>query len=280
MRILVTNDDGIRAEGLASLVRVANRLGQVKVVAPDRERSACGHAMTIRDPLRVKPVDWASMRISDAEYAPRDLTPDAQNGVEAFEVNGLPVDCVNTALCVAWPDGCDLVLSGINHGPNCGFDVTYSGTVGGAMEGAINGIKSFAVSMALFVEGSPLHLDTAERWLGENLRSLVDGPWRPLTFLNINIPAIQYQELRGSRVVGMGKRVYDDRVEMRTDPWGRPYFWQGGSVAMNTEEQNTDINAVSQGFVSITPVGLDWTHTAMAEELRAHLTHAGEASRS
>ena len=127
MRILITNDDGIHAAGLKALVEVAQEHGEVKVFAPDRERSACSHAMTLRDPLRVKEVNWP--------------------GVSAFEVNGLPVDCVNVGLTVGWPDGCDLVLSGINNGPNLGFDVTYSGTVAGAMEGCINGIRSISVSM-------------------------------------------------------------------------------------------------------------------------------------
>src|SRR5258708_15890611 len=113
MRILITNDDGIRAPGLVSLVNVASRFGEVKIVAPDHERSGCGHSITMHDPLRVKPVAW--------------------EGHEAYEVNGVPVDCVNVGLTIAWPDGCDLVLSGFNSGPNLGFDVTSSGTVRGAM---------------------------------------------------------------------------------------------------------------------------------------------------
>jgi 5'-nucleotidase len=254
MRILITNDDGILAPGLVSLVHVAREYGEVKIVAPDRERSACGHSMTMRDPLRVIPVDW--------------------EGLEAYQVNGVPVDCVNVGLTVAWPDGCDLVLSGINNGPNLGFDVTYSGTVAGAMEGAINGIPSIAVSMALFVTGAPLHYETGERWLRENFKSLVETPFKPLTFLNVNIPAIDYQEIRGLRVCGMGQRVYQDRVEFREDPWGRPYYWQGGVVVMDPDTQpGTDVEAVSEGFVSITPVSLDWTDHAHAETLRKALAH-------
>lgn len=277
MRILITNDDGIRAAGLAALALVASRLGQVKVVAPDRERSACGHAMTLRDPLRVKRVPWPSVRVSDAEWAPRGLAVDDQAEIEAYEVNGLPVDCVNIGREVAWPEGIDLVLSGVNHGPNLGFDVTYSGTVGGAMEGAVNGIPSIAVSMALFVEEAPLHLATATRWLAENLEMLIGLPVKPLTFLNVNIPAIDFVELRGHRFVGMGKRVYEDRVEMREDPWGRQYYWQGGVVVMNTGETETDANAVSEGFVSITPVSLDWTDRGHLEELRRHASSSAGA---
>ena len=251
MRILLTNDDGLHAEGLRSLATVAREFGEVKIAAPDRERSACAHSMTLRDPLRVKEHDF--------------------EGLQALEVDGVPVDCVNVALTVLWPNGCDLILSGINNGPNLGFDVTYSGTVAGAMEGTINGIRSIALSMALFVSGAPLHFETGERWLRENWSVLVEAPQAPLTFLNVNIPAIAYEELRGQRVAAMGQRVYQDRVEYREDPWGRPYYWQGGVVVMKPDQPGTDVQAVSEGFVSITPVSLDWTNHRHATELEAHL---------
>lgn len=254
MRILITNDDGIRAPGMQSLVRVASQFGEVKIVAPDRERSACGHSMTMRDPLRVVPYSF--------------------DGLEAYEVNGVPVDCVNVGLTVCWPDGCDLILSGINNGPNLGFDITYSGTVAGAMEGAINGVRSISLSMAIFVTGAPAHYETGEAWLKENWGSLTAAPEKPLTFLNVNIPAIDYAELRGVRVCGMGQRVYKDRVEFREDPWGRPYYWQGGVVVMDPDTQpGTDVEAVSQGFVSVTPVSLDWTDRGHAETLSKCFAH-------
>lgn len=239
MRILVTNDDGVRADGIRHLANVAAEFGEVKIVAPDRERSACAHAMTLRDPLRVKET--------------------LVDGIEAYEVNGVPVDCVNVGLTVAWPDGCDLVLSGINNGPNLGFDVTYSGTVAGAMEGTINGIKSIALSMCVFAEGAPFHYETGATWLRENWQMLLDLPFHDLSLLNVNVPAIAYPELVGHKFVGMGRRVYQDRVERREDPWGRPYYWQGGAVVMRSEDVNTDVWAVSNGYVSITPVSLDWT---------------------
>ncbi len=248
MRILITNDDGIRAPGLDAIVAVAKKFGEVKIVAPDRERSACAHAMTLRDPLRVADFEW--------------------DGCEAFEVNGFPVDCVNVALTIGFPDGCDLVLSGINNGPNLGFDVTYSGTVAGAMEGTINGVRSAAISMACFVTGAPLHYETGAQWLEENWALITTCPLRPLSFLNVNIPAVQSAEIRGTRITSMGRRVYKDRVEMRSDPWGRPYYWQGGVVVMNPAgQEGTDVHAVNEGFVSVTPVTLDWTDYEMAEEL-------------
>ena len=251
MKILVTNDDGIRAPGLRALVDAIKPFGEVKVVAPDRERSCCAHALTMRDPLRVEQFEW--------------------EGCEAFEVNGFPADCVNVALTVGFPDGCDLVLSGINNGPNLGFDVTYSGTVAGAMEGTVNGIPSIAISVANLTASETLRYDVAARWLADHLERLLDTPPAPLTFLNVNVPNLPEIELRGHRVVGMGKRVYQDRVERREDPWGRTYYWQGGVAVLTPEDPDTDVAAVSEGFVSITPITLDWTNRAYLDDLRGSL---------
>jgi 5'-nucleotidase len=249
MRILVTNDDGIRSPGLHALIEVAKTVGDVKVVAPDRERSACAHAMTLYDPLRMKEVSGL--------------------GVEAWEASGVPTDCVNLGLTVCWPDGCDLILSGINNGPNLGFDVTYSGTVAGAMEGIINGIRLIAVSMALFVSDAPLHYETGGQWLRENIHWLAALDLPDLTLLNVNIPAIAYPELVGYRFCAMGRRVYQDRLEQRSDPWGRPYYWQGGVVVMHGDQPETDVSAVSEGFVSITPIRMNWTDDETLRNLKA-----------
>ncbi len=248
MRILITNDDGIRAAGLLELASVARKYGEVKLVAPDHERSGCGHSMTMHNPLRAKPV--------------------CLDGLEAFEVDGTPVDCVNVGLTLAWPDGCDLVLSGFNSGPNLGFDVTYSGTAGGAMEGAINGIRSIALSVACFATGAPIHYETASKWLDENWPLVVEAPYKPLTFLNINVPSIAFPEIQGFKVVAMGKRVYEDRVELRHDPWNRPYYWQGGVVVMDPDQPGTDVEAVNMGYVAITPITIDWTDYSHAEEIQ------------
>jgi 5'-nucleotidase len=260
VRILVTNDDGIRAEGIQALALAATAFGRVKVVAPDRERSACGHSMTMRDPLRVHAVNFGPGELGE---------------IEAYEVSGVPVDCVNVGLTLAWPEGCDLVLSGFNHGPNLGFDVTYSGTVAGAMEGAVNGIRSIAFSMASFIPAAPLRLETGARWVRENLMALCETPLGPRTFLNVNVPALDWHELRGFRVVPMAGRVYQDRVEMRSDPWGRPYYWQGGTAVNEASQPGTDLEAVSAGFVSVTALSLDWTDPVgmakLAEGLGARL---------
>lgn len=248
MKILVTNDDGIRAPGLRALVDAVKRFGEVKVVAPDRERSCCAHALTMRDPLRVSGFEW--------------------DGCEAFEVNGFPADCVNVALSIGYPDGCDLVLSGINNGPNLGFDVTYSGTVAGAMEGTVNGVRSIAISVANLQPGGDMRYDVAARWLAENLEALTAAPLGPLSFLNVNVPNLPLEELRGQRVTAMGRRVYQDRVERREDPWGRVYYWQGGVAVLSGHEAGTDVAAVGDGFVSVTPVTLDWTDHGQASALR------------
>ncbi len=254
MRILITNDDGIGAPGLTALVEAAKSFGEVRVVAPDRERSACGHSMTMRDPLRVTPVDW--------------------DGIHAFKVNGLPVDCVNVGMQIAWPDGCDVVLSGINAGPNLGFDVTYSGTVGAAMEGTINHVRGIAVSMASFVSGAPFHFLTGTKWLQENLGTLLEVPLDPLTFLNVNIPNVEFEELRGARVAPMGQRIYEERLEYRDDPWGQPYYWQGGVQVLASDQPGTDVATVSQLFVSITPVSVDWTAHSQLKRLQ-DIVHGG-----
>lgn len=247
MRILITNDDGITGRGLYELAQVAKKFGEVIVVAPDCERSCCSHAMTLRDPLRVWEVDF--------------------HGIRAYSVSGYPVDCVNVGLTIGYPDGCDLVLSGINLGPNLGFDVTYSGTVAGAMEGAINGIRSIALSLAVFVQEAPPHWETATKWLTENFTKLVESPWEDLTFLNVNVPSIIHEEIRGTRVAEMGKRVYKDRVERRDDPNGRPYYWQGGAEVMSANQPNTDVHAVNEGFVSVTPLSLNWTQKDLARSV-------------
>lgn len=236
MKILVTNDDGVGAAGILTLARAASHLGEVILVGPDRERSACGHSLTMRDPLRVK--------------------KSTLEGFETYAVNGVPTDCVNIGREMF---EVDLVLSGINHGPNLGIDVTYSGTVAGAIEGALNGIRSISVSLALFVEEAPMHLETAESWLRENLGWMTQLEIPSNTFLNINIPSVLPENLRGHRFVPTGERVYEDRIERREDPWGRVYYWQGGVASMIDGQPGTDVEAIREGFVSITPLSTDWT---------------------
>jgi len=260
LRILLTNDDGVHSAGLRALAEVASRHGEPIICAPDRERSACGHGMTLREPLRMRQVETAS-------------------GVPAFEVNGLPVDCVNLALHELLPNGCDLVIAGINNGPNLGWDSTYSGTVGGALEGSVNRIRSLAISVAIYVEDAPAHFETAATWLENAWDWLTTAPLPDYTVLNINVPSIAWTELRGTRSTRMGTRTYEDRVEKRQDPWGRNYFWQGGVVITGNEEPGTDVTAVSEGFVSVTPIRMDWTDHASLVSLERHIAAFARESR-
>jgi 5'-nucleotidase len=189
--------------------------------------------------------------------------------MEAWEVSGVPTDCVNVGLTELWPEGCDLILSGINKGPNLGFDITYSGTVAGAMEGAINGIRSIAVSMAAFESDAAPHFETGRDWLDQNWDMLLALPMEDLTFLNVNIPALPMSELKGWTFARMGERVYKDRVERRLDPWGKPYHWQGGIVVVDPGVGDSDASISTQGYVTVTPLSLDWTSHRLLQEFEA-----------
>ena len=229
--ILITNDDGVHAPGLAALASALEELGDVYVVAPDREQSAVGHALTLHRPLRVTTV-----------------------GERRFSVNGTPSDCVNLAVLGLLPERPVLVAAGINHGSNLGDDVTYSGTVSAAMEGTLLGVPSMAVSQAdpetAGLEGAQAVAKlVASRVLVEGLPSK--------TLLNINVPA---GPLAGVRMTRLGHRVYQEKVVRETDPRGLPYYWIGAGPPVWTEDEASDIAAVHRGMASVTPLHLDLTH--------------------
>ena len=229
--ILVTNDDGIHAAGLAALAAALAPLGEVYVVAPDREQSAVGHALTLHRPLRVEHV--AERR---------------------FAVNGTPSDCVNLGVLGLLPEPPVLVVSGINHGSNLGDDVTYSGTVSAAMEGTLLGVPSMAVSL---LDGEAGGFENAGR-IAELVaaRTLVEGlPAK--TLLNVNVPP---GEVRGVRMTRLGHRVYREKVVQEVDPRGRPYYWIGAGPPEWREDEASDIAAVHAGWASVTPLHLDLTH--------------------
>jgi len=229
--ILVTNDDGVHAVGLGALADALAPLGEVYVVAPDREQSAVGHALTLHRPLRVDRL-----------------------GERRFAVNGTPSDCVNLGVLGLLPEPPVLVVSGINHGSNLGDDVTYSGTVSAAMEGTLLGIPSVAVSQ---VEGESGAFEGAARIAGlVAARVLVEGlPAK--TLLNVNVPN---GEIRGIRVTRLGHRVYREKVVQEMDPRGRPYYWIGTGPPEWREDGDSDIAAIHAGLASVTPVHLDLTH--------------------
>jgi 5'-nucleotidase len=229
--ILVTNDDGIHARGLAALAEALAEIGEVYVVAPDREQSAVGHALTLHRPLRVD-------RVAERKYA----------------VNGTPSDCVNLAVLGLLPEPPVLVASGVNHGTNLGDDVTYSGTVSAAMEGTLLGVPSMAVSQADPETDGFDGAATVARAVA--MRLLVEGlPAK--TLLNVNVPG---GELKGIRLTRLGHRVYREKVIREVDPRGRPYYWIGAGPPEWADDTGADIAAMHEGFASVTPLHLDLTH--------------------
>src|SRR5262245_57978020 len=248
--LLVTNDDGIYAPGLAALARAVEGLGDVHIVAPEREQSACGHALTLHRPLRVESV-----------------------GERRFAVNGTPSDCVNLGVLGFLPERPILVISGINHGSNLGDDVTYSGTVSAAMEGTLLGVPSIAVSLASggdFEEAARVARLVVTRVLVSGLPDK--------TLLNVNVPA---GPSRGIRLTRLGHRVYDGRIVEQADPRGRLHYWIGGGPPQWSLLDGTDMGAVHDGFVALTPLHLDLTHHRALAEMRewstwlnAELRHA------
>jgi len=229
--ILVTNDDGIHAAGLTVLAQALEALGEVYVIAPDREQSAVGHALTLHRPLRVDRL-----------------------GERRFAVNGTPSDCVNLGILGLLPEPPVAVVSGINHGSNLGDDVTYSGTVSAAMEGTLLGVPSMAVSQ---VDGDAGGFEAAGR-VAELVaaRVLVEGlPAK--TLLNVNVPR---GEVTGIRMTRLGHRVYREKVIQELDPRGRPYYWIGAGPPEWQDDEASDIAAVHAGLASVTPLHLDLTH--------------------
>ncbi|HEX6158677.1 MAG TPA: 5'/3'-nucleotidase SurE [Thermoanaerobaculia bacterium] len=231
-RILVTNDDGIYSEGLRKLAEACKPLGEVIIVAPDREQSAASHALTLNRPLRL-------LRIEENEYI----------------VDGTPTDCVNLAVLKVLKDRRpDLVVSGINFGPNLGDDVTYSGTISAAFEGALLNIPSIAFSALI---GEHFSFDRCAAFAGELARIALEQHRDPRIIWNVNFPV---SEFKGIRVTRLGQRVYSEGVIERKDPRGRAYYWIGGEPPVWTPAEGTDFQALKSGYVSITPLHLDLTH--------------------
>jgi 5'-nucleotidase len=242
MRILCTNDDGILAYGLECLVKAAGPLGDITVVAPDREQSATSHSLTLHHPVR--PV---------------------KRGERRFQIDGTPTDCVMLAVEGLMDERPDFVLSGINHGSNMGEDVLYSGTVAAAMEGLILGIPSIAVSFAGGdLRADPDLLTQAVEPLSRLLSHLTSLPNFPRdTLLNVNIPSRPAEEILGVRLTRLGRRVYSNSLTPMKDPWGRDIFWIGGGSASWKGESDSDFQAVLDGYISVTPLHLDLTHFDM-----------------
>ncbi|MFD1951020.1 5'/3'-nucleotidase SurE [Sphingomonas arantia] len=251
MRILLTNDDGIDARGLKVLETIARRFSDdITVVAPSEEQSGAGHSLTLNRPVRIR-----------------------KHGDRRYSVTGTPTDSVMIALLELSPDGKpDLILSGVNRGANLGEDVTYSGTVSAAMEGALAGVRSIALSQvyARDAMGDSVPFDAAIEWGERVLRPLIDRPFVPNTLINVNFPALPADAVKGVRVVSQGVRDYGRGTLVRgTDPRGFPYYWFGLGPAVHTPAHATDLEAIDDGYIAVTPLHLDLTHGPSLEALRS-----------
>jgi len=241
--ILITNDDGVNAPGLSALAESLATVGRVTIIAPGRNWSASGHSKTMHKPLRV-----------DQGNLP--------NGMPALVTTGAPSDAVALGLLGLAESPVDLVVTGINRGENLGHDVTYSGTVTAAMEGAIGGVPAFAISLATWEVGADYRV--AANFAARLARWVLAHSLPTHVLLNVNVPALPAAEIRGVQVTRMGLRIYRDQLVRREDPFGRPYYWIGGERPTGVAEPGTDFAALAEGYISVTPLQLDFTaHTSL-----------------
>lgn len=244
MHILATNDDGVTAPGLLALAQAMRPLGKVSVLAPDHNWSASGHVKTIHRPLRAREVELA-------------------DGSPALACDGAPSDCVALAL-LGLVDPVDLVVSGINPNANLGHDVTYSGTVTAAMEAVIAGVPGIAFSLdSPENRKGPLDFSGAAQVARLVAAVLISHGLPKKALLNVNVPYLQFEEMAEFRLTRQGQRVYRDSLDRRLDPRGKPYYWIGGQPPTGVAEPGTDIGALAEGAVSITPLHLDLTDETM-----------------
>ncbi len=243
--ILITNDDGIFAAGIYALWEAMTDIGDVIVVAPDSEKSAVGHAITIADPIRTQPVTRRS-------------------GFTGFAVTGTPADCVKIAVRSLLDRKPDLIISGINSGANVGNNIIYSGTVSAATEGTMLGIKSMAISLEGF-RGK--HWETAQAFARILAKKVLNNPLPWGTLINVNVPDIAQNEIQGIQVARQGNVFFHDRFEEREDPRGRHYYWMTGESVDPSKADDADNVLLEQGFVTVTPIHYQLTNDAFLDEL-------------
>ncbi|HVO42204.1 MAG TPA: 5'/3'-nucleotidase SurE [Aggregatilineales bacterium] len=248
MHCLVSNDDGISALGLLTLARAMGEFGQVTVIAPEENQSTNGHRKTLTRPLR----------INEAHIA---------DGIRAFSSDGSPADCVALAMLGFIAEPVDLVVAGINRGPNLGQDLTYSGTVAATFEGAIFGKPSIAFSLDNRTAAADYTASAAI--VRRVVRTVLDHGLPKLTMLNVNIPDRPLDTIAGLQITRQGTSIYRDQLVTRIDPFGRPYYWIGGEAPTgDSSAEGTDIWAVHNGYVSITPIHLDLTVHSLIPTLK------------
>ena len=254
MKILISNDDGIAANGIRMLTRELSKEHDEYVIAPDRERSAAGHSLTLHTPLRVEELE-------------------AINGAKrTWVTTGTPGDCVKIGInaILSKDEQPDVVISGINHGPNLGSDILYSGTVSCAMEGAMMGIPSIAVSLA------SMHSDYEDfeftaKFVGGMLKRLKDFNFPQKTLLNVNVPLLDSDDIAGIAITELGAKMFTNTYEKRVDPRGKVYYWMAGELTNEPNDSNSDIAAVRNNKISITPVTYEMTKEEVMSDLEKTL---------
>lgn len=245
--ILITNDDGINAEGLQVLERIARKISSdVWVVAPETEQSGAAHSLTLHLPVRIRKI-----------------------AAKRFAVSGTPTDCVLVALKEIIPEKNKptLILSGVNHGSNVGDDVTYSGTIAAAMEGTILNVPSIAMSL-LCLTPNKNHWQTAEKYAPEIIKKLITVGWPENNLININFPDCAAGKVKGVQVCQQGKRIVNIKLSERVDQKGRPYFWMGGDRDNTPEKTGVDIDYLYRGYITVTPICMDLTDYKTMEKIR------------
>lgn len=248
MRVLLTNDDGIHSPGLRALAEAFAGRHDTAVVAPEHQRSATGHAITLHKPLRARP------------------SPTYPAGIAAWATNGTPADCVVLGVRELLDHRPDVVVSGINVGPNLGLDLTYSGTVSAALEGAILAIPSVAISVTSFVDP---RFDVAALFAERLARLIVERKPSGDAIFNVNVPNLPADAMKGVVITRQSRRRYLSRLEKRADPRGHPYYWLAGEREPTGDEEGTDGWAVDAGLISVTPIHLNMTDERLLRELTA-----------
>ncbi|WZL74935.1 5'/3'-nucleotidase SurE [Clostridiaceae bacterium 35-E11] len=252
MNILITNDDGIYAEGIYKLACSLENIGDVFVVAPNRQRSATGHAITMHEPIRAEKIKFFDKNFN------------------AWSISGTPADCVKLGTQALMKVKPDVVFSGINNGPNLGTDVLYSGTVSAAMEGVILGYPAVAVSLAAFKD---LNYDYASEFCCMLAQKIAQNPLPPDTLLNVNIPNCKKQDIKGVKATILGVRKYKNSFVERIDPRGQAYYWLGGEILDEKKDEETDIYSIQNKYVSITPIHFDLTKFDIIQEIEKWSMH-------
>ena len=254
MKILISNDDGILSNGIRALIEALALSHDVYVVAPDRERSAAGHSLTLHTPLRVEEID--------AKYGAK----------KCWMTTGTPGDCVKLAInaVLAEDEKPDLVITGINHGPNLGADILYSGTVSCAMEGAMMGYPSIATSLAS-LSNEYEDFKFASQFIAELINRLDTYKIPPKTILNINIPGLEKEDIAGIAITELGGKMFTDDYEKRIDPRGKVYYWLAGELINQPNDNKTDISAIRNNKISITPVTYEMTRLNIMQDLKTAL---------